>query len=653
MIHRLPLCLLAPLLLTASLHAATVHLENIPLSKISSRWKPAQKNLAATKKPLGIGGVKFARGIGIHAPSECIAQLDGRATAFTAQVGVDDSADKPAASSIEFLVFGDGRELWKSGVCKHGEPPRRCKVDLAGIKLLKLVVTNAGDKPTADYGDWAEPTITYEGAAPVFGIPPAPKEDFVILTPPAPASPRINGPRVTALRPGSPFLFRIPCTGERPIAFSAKGLPEGIVLDPKTGILTGATKAPGTHAIQLAATNKHGTATRELRLVVGDTLALTPPMGWNSWYIHYNRVTEQDMRSAADVMIASGMADFGYQYVNIDDCWMKKKNAKPSRDENGDLLGNKKFPDIKGMVEHIHSLGLRAGTYISPGPWTCAGYVGSWQHEAQDAAWFARMGFDFLKYDWCSYGGVAGGHDLEHMQRPYKLMSGELRKQPRDIVLNLCQYGRGSVWEWGATVGNCWRTTGDLGLARRGGLPGFYSIGMSNAAHWEFAKPGGWNDPDYLLLGWVGAARGMKEGKKTTLTPNEQYSYMSMWSLMAAPLIFSGDMQKLDAFTLAILCNAEVIDIDQDPLGKQARIVRKNRTEFILAKPLEDGSTALGLFNLSLVPREISVDLAEIGIDGAAAARDLWRQKDLAPVNGTVTATVPRHGVYLVRLTPQ
>jgi alpha-galactosidase len=239
------------------------------------------------------------------------------------------------------------------------------------------------------------------------------------------------------------------------------------------------------------------------------------------------------------------------------------------------------------------------------------------------------------------------------MQRPDKLMNGELRKQPRDIVLNLCQYGMGSVWEWGATVGNCWRTTGDLGLARRGGLPGFYSIGMSNAAHWEFAKPGGWNDPDYLLLGWVGAARGMKEGKKTTLTPNEQYSYMSMWSLMAAPLIFSGDMQKLDAFTLAILCNAEVIDIDQDPLGKQARIVRKNRTEFILAKPLEDGSTALGLFNLSLVPREISVDLADLGIDGAAAARDLWRQKDLAPVNGTVTATVPRHGVYLVRLTPQ
>jgi alpha-galactosidase len=263
------------------------------------------------------------------------------------------------------------------------------------------------------------------------------------------------------------------------------------------------------------------------------------------------------------------------------------------------------------------------------------------------------MGFDFLKYDWCSYGSVAGGRDREHLLRPYKLMSGELRKQPRDIVLNLCQYGMGSVWEWGATVGNCWRTTGDLGLSKGAELPGFYSIGMSNAKHWSFAKPGGWNDPDYLLIGWVGNAHGMQEGKPTTLNPNEQYSYMSMWALMAAPLIFSGDMEKLDPFTLNILCNAEVIDIDQDPLGKQGRIVRQNRNEFILAKPLADGSTAVGLFNLAPTPRKMTVTLVDLGIDGPVATRDPWRQQALGILTGSVTTTVPRHGVQLVRLTPK
>jgi len=373
-------------------------------------------------------------------------------------------------------------------------------------------------------------------------------------------------------------------------------------------------------------------------------------MGWNSWYIHYHRVTEAHMRRAAEVMISSGMADHGYQYVNIDDCWMKKKGNEPYRDDNGDLLTNQKFPDIKGMVDHIHSLGLRAGTYISPGPWTCAGYVGSWQHEAQDTAWFARMGFDFLKYDWCSYGSVAGGRDRVHLIAPYHLIWEELKKQPRDIVHNLCQYGMGSVSEWGAEVGNCWRTTGDLGLQRGSGLPGFYSIGMANARHWQHAKPGGWNDPDYLLIGWVGDAHGMKEGTPTTLTPNEQYSYMSMWSLMAAPLVFSGDMEKLDPFTLNILCNPEVIDINQDPLGKQARIVRQSRHQFILAKPLEDGSTAVGLFNLAPYPREISNDLSDLDLSAPLNARDPWRHLDLTPVTHSIAATIPRHGVQLLRL---
>lgn len=634
----------------ATASAAEVNLSALDLSSMSSGWGTPRADQSITEGPLSIGGTVYETGIGTHAVSEFMIRLDGKADEFTVAVGVDDRASNPATASVAFHVFGDGTELWQSGICRHGEAARVCRVDLSGVRFLELAVTDAGDGVDSDHADWTEPKIVFHGTAPVPGPPPAPKEEFRILTPPAPRAPRINGPRVTGLRPGSPMLFRIPCTGVRPITFSASGLPEGIRLDSATGILTGTTREVGTHRLDLTAKNRHGSDERELRLMVGDQLALTPPMGWNSWYIHYNRVSQQHLKRAAEAMIASGMADHGYQYVNIDDCWMKKRGDEPYRDDDGDLLTNDKFPDIEAMVDYIHSFGLRAGTYISPGPWTCAGYVGSWQHEAQDAAWFARVGFDFLKYDWCSYSDVATGEGRERLIRPYRIMWNQLKQQPRDIVLNLCQYGMGSVWEWGGSVGHSWRTTGDLGLQRGGGLPGFYAIGMSNARHWQYAEPGSWNDPDYLLIGWVGDARGMKEGQPTDLTPNEQYSYMSMWSLMAAPLVFSGDMEKLDPFTLNILCNPEIIDINQDPLGRQARIVRQSRHDFILAKPLEDGSIAVGIFNLAPYPREMNIELADLGLAGPLTARDPWRQQDLEPVAKTITATIPSHGVYLVQL---
>jgi alpha-galactosidase len=293
-----------------------------------------------------------------------------------------------------------------------------------------------------------------------------------------------------------------------------------------------------------------------------------------------------------------------------------------------------------------------AGIYTSPGPTTCAGFEGSWQHEAQDARTFANWGFDFLKYDWCSYSKEADGDTLEDLQRPYRQMSQELQKQNRDIIFNLCQYGRGEVWKWGGEMGNCWRTTGDLGAVRGAKLPGFYTIGLSNARHWQYARPGGWNDPDYILIGWIGTNNG-KNFKRTALTPNEQYSYMSMWSLMAAPLIFSGDMTRLDAFTLNVLCNAEVIAVDQDPLGRQAKILRQTPDEFVLVKDLADGSKAVGLLNLSPVPRTMTVSWEELGISGKQTIRDLWRQKEMGASDQLFETEVPRHGVALVRVQPE
>ena len=453
------------------------------------------------------------------------------------------------------------------------------------------------------------------------------------------------------------------------MTFSAKKLPTGLGLDKDTGIITGSITAAGTNLVTLIARNTHGTIKREFRIVVGQQLALTPPMGWNSWYIYYHHVTEAAMRRAADQMIASGMADYGYQYVNIDDCWAVQPgqtNAEvggPVRDANGQILPNKRFPDMKGMVDYIHTKGLKAGIYTSPGPKTCAGFEGSWEHEAQDARTFGDWGFDFLKYDWCTYGKIyhdgdprltndvppQRAEDLTGYKFPYGMMSRELRKLDRDVVFNLCQYGMGQVWQWGGDVGNCWRTTDDLGAARGNKLPGFYSIAFSNAKHWQYARPGAWNDPDYILIGWIGTNHG-KNFKHTTLTPDEQYSYMSMWSLMASPLIFSGDMTQLDAFTLNVLCNAEVIDVDQDPLGRQAKILRQTDSEFVLVKELEEGSKAVGLFNLGEQPARLAVSWAELGVSGKQQVRDLWRQKDLGKFKQEFQAEVPRHGVVFVRL---
>ena len=495
-------------------------------------------------------------------------------------------------------------------------------------------------------------------AAALLALPPAGGQ---ILTPKPGPAPKINGPRVYGARPGRPFLFRIPATGERPIEFAAAGLPETIRLDAASGILTGrAPSRPGEYRVTLRARNRHGAARRGFKIAVGDKLALTPPMGWNHWYTHYARISDRLFREASDAMISSGMADFGYQYVNIDDCWMVKPgSADPelggrARDEAGNILPNRRFPDMKALTDSIHAKGLKAGIYTSPGPLTCAQYEGAYGHEEADARQFAAWGFDFLKYDWCSYRKVAPGKELEHLQAPYRKMGAILASLDRDIVFNLCQYGMGEVWKWGGEVGgHCWRTTGDLGLEKGGRLPGFFRIGLRNAQHFEHARPGAWNDPDYLLIGYTGNARSQLDPPRmTSLTPDEQYAYMSMWALMAAPLFYSGDMSRLDEFTLNVLCNGEVIDIDQDPMGRQARVVRQSDEELVLAKPLEDGSVALGLFNLGESERKMAVTWQELGLKGSRRIRDVWRQRDGGRASGRYEAAVARHGVMLVRLLP-
>ena len=309
-------------------------------------------------------------------------------------------------------------------------------------------------------------------------------------------------------------------------------------------------------------------------------------------------------------------------------------------------MANKKFPDMKKLGDWLHGNGLKFGIYSSPGPKTCGGYLGSYQHEMQDAATYAGWAIDYLKYDWCSYETIHDRNDssLQSYQKPYMVMRDALQKQNRDIVYSLCQYGMRNVWEWGAAVnGNCWRTTGDI----EDSWESLYGIGFNQTKQSSYSAPGRWNDPDMMIVGQVGWGDQLHPSR---LTPDEQYTHVSLWSMLSAPLLIGCDLSKLDDFTLNLLTNDEVIAIDQDPLGKQASQVLKTDTTQVWIKDLEDGSKALGIFNVSEKDEVIRFYWNNLSLSEGYMARDLWRQKDLGYYKTMFATKVPAHGVTLIRI---
>ena len=360
-------------------------------------------------------------------------------------------------------------------------------------------------------------------------------------------------------------------------------------------------------------------------------LAATPAMGWNSWNHFAKRVTDKDVRGAADTIVASGMKDAGYVYVNIDDAWEADK-----RDAQGNIQANSKFPDMKALADYVHSKGLKIGIYSGPGPRTCGGYLGSYQHEEQDAKTYAGWGIDYLKYDLCSYHEImqkeAPGDQAKQyqmMRAAYEKMHKALQATGRPIYFSLCQYGWDSVWKWGPSVGgNSWRTTDDI----QDNYMSMSNIGFSQAGLAKYAAPGHWNDPDMLEVG---------NGK---MNGNEYRTHMSLWAILAAPLLAGNDLSQMSAETKSILMNKDVIAIDQDPLGKQGDRVSAEGPFEVWSKPLKDGSVAVGLFNRGHDAEQMSLPLQKLGLAAGSKIHNVWNPTD----SGHGPWMVPEHGVVLL-----
>jgi alpha-galactosidase len=477
-----------------------------------------------------------------------------------------------------------------------------------------------------------------------------------------PGTPVINPPAITGNYPGTPFLFTIPTDGERPIHWTAKGLPQGLTLDESTGIITGIVKERGAWDVEITASNSHGTGKGKLKILTGDLLALTPPMGWNSWNTFDSHISDSLIRQVADSMVANGMRDAGYQYINIDDYWQLVE-----RDSAGRIRVNReKFPDgIKAVADYVHSKGLKLGIYSDAAGLTCGGVAGSYGHETEDAADFAAWGIDLLKYDYCN-----APPPRDSAITRYKRMSEALRGTGRSIVFSICEWGEGGIpphgqaggrkpWEWAAEAGGSyWRTTLDI---RNAWLLDVYNAQSNsimqildiNAPLAGYASPGHWNDPDMLVVG-IDPSKStvVNQAGKSGCSETEFRSHMSLWCLMAAPLLCGNDIRHMDKAVREILLNREILAVDQDPLGKQAERTRDDGDTEVFSKPLGDGSYAIGLLNRAdSEDRVIRISWSEIGIRGEWMVRDLWEHKDLGPHTGFYEATVKPHQCVVVKLT--
>ncbi|MHB1461609.1 MAG: NPCBM/NEW2 domain-containing protein [Armatimonadota bacterium] len=613
----------------------TVPLSSLQIERIEQGWGTPHANQSVDGNPIKLGGTSFATGIGTHANSIFAVKLSGKAVRFTSSVGIDD--EKTGTGHAVFSVWANGKKLAESPMMRGGQKAHIFDLDVSKLDVIVLKVDT--DNIDSAHADWADAMVSMvdDSVKPEIIATPADKS-IPVIAHIGPGKPRINGPSVVGCTPGYDFVYLVPVSAACPVSITAKGLPAGLTIDSKTGIITGRVKSTGDYNVSLKVSGALGSNQRSLKIVAGKgKLALTPPMGWNSWNCWAGAIDDSKVRAAADAFVKSGLAAHGYQFVNIDDCW------QAGRDASGNVVANSKFPNMPALADYVHSKGLKVGLYSSPGPQTCGGYEGSYQHEEQDAATWAAWGFDYVKYDWCSYGSIAKP-GLAEMIKPYRVMRKALDKAPRDIVFSYCQYGMGEPWKWGPKEGgNLWRTTGDI-TDSWGSMTGT-SLWQTNIA--EYSSPGHWNDPDMLVLGWVGWGPSLHP---TRLTAQEQLTHMTLWCINASPLLIGCDLNRLDSYTLDLLTNDEVLAVNQDALGKGGKAVLKRDEVQVWMKTLADGSTALAVINLNWTPVNFTFTLKECGLPDGMSARDLWKQKSAGSQLKAMSVKLGGHGSAMYKL---
>lgn len=473
-------------------------------------------------------------------------------------------------------------------------------------------------------------------------------------------APMWRGPQLFGCRPGSPISIRLHACGDRPMRFTGVGLPAGLELDSASGELHGRVKQAGTYQIRVRAENAVGIHEQSIHLVIGQAIALTPPMGWNSWNCWGKEIDEEKIRAAALHLVTSGLANHGWTYVNIDDGWQGKRCAK-----TGSLQPNAKFPDMKGLCDYVHGLGLKVGIYSTPWKTSYAGFPGGSADEptdhgqeiesliagekfgrrsyhAEDVRQFAEWGIDYLKYDWFP---ISVAHT--------EIMSRELRGCGRDIVFSLSNSAPIELAEQWSRLAECWRTTGDIydcWITPSDPKPWEHSvteIGFSQDPWAKFAGAGHWNDADMLVVGKLGWGPQLRDSR---LTLAERRSHISLWCLLASPMLLGCDLSQLDDETLELLTNDEVLAVNQDAGGIQATLWRRDGLVDCYGKSLADGGFAVGLFNRGDQVVETAVSPTMPGMSGQGRCRDLWAGQLLKPAGEVFPVRLEPHDVMLLKV---
>jgi alpha-galactosidase len=661
---------IASLFLCASSLAAraeTIAVSQLDLTKATIGWGQIGRGRSVEKNALSLGQRKFDDGIGTHAPGVIRVRLDGKAQKFSAFVGVDNEVGN-GKGSVVFRVIGDGQELFRSPLMKSGDAPQRIEVLLSGVQSLIFVASDGGDGNAFDHADWGDAQIEYSGATPTtLSV----VSERIRLTPPASPLPRINGAKVFGVRSGAPLLFKIAASGEKPLKYQAK-LPQGVQLDAASGVLSGKLEKAGEYRVPITVSNARGKTSGELVIKVGAEILLTPPMGWNSWYQMSEAVSQAGVLGIARAMQEKGLADYGWTFVNVDDCWQGERGGP-----NLALQPNERFPDMKALTDDIHALGLKAGIYSTPWMGSYNGFAGGSAPNAEgtypagvprekrlqphqlfgrfpgvrntkmdrigpfwffdrDAKQVADWGFDYIKMDW-------DPNDVPTTQR----MAEDLRALKRDVALSLSNTAPFEHAKEFSSLSQAWRNTGDI-------IDTWSSISeiARDQEKWQsFTRPGHWNDPDMLMIGNLGTPNQYNTTyRPTRLSPDEQYFQVSLWSLVSAPLLLSCDIASMDDFTLGLVTNAEVIAVNQDAAGQPARRIPLGENQFAWVKPLADGTVAVGLFNTDEFESQVTLPLAELGFSQSVRIRDLWRQKELGTARGEYSALVNSHGVALLKI---